>query len=325
MHLYEKGIFEQQRLPCQVVSIGNLTVGGTGKTPMVSYVADLLQGLGLKVAVLSRGYGGKACHCGGIVSDGKTRLMGREASGDEPQLLASKLKGVPILVGKDRYQAGQHAIRRFGASVLVLDDGFQHLALKRDLNFLLLDSERPFGNGHCIPRGPLREPMEQVKRASAFILTRWQGNHCLGQHPPMLDRYGQGQPIFKSMHVPQGLFWAGSKQPLDLVQLKGKKIFAFSGIARNDSFRESIFGLGGDVSGFSEFPDHHRYSRRALGLIWKEARALKVDHIITTEKDWVNICPEMPTTPPLLVLGISISFGDDANAFAAYVRRALKC
>ncbi len=320
LHLYDKGVLKQKSLPCKVVSIGNITVGGTGKTPMVHYVANLLKGLGLRVAVLSRGYGGNAQRLGGIVSDGKTTFMGLRASGDEPQLLASKLKGIPLLVGKDRYLAGRRAISRFGASVLVLDDAFQHLPLKRDLNLLLLDGTRPFGNGYCFPRGTLREPVEQIKRASSFVLTHCTEDCNLTGERSIIEAHAQGRPIFRCMHVPETLFVAGRKKSLDLASLKGRRLFAFSGIARNERFRKTIAKLEGNLAGFLEFPDHHRYAHEDLRLIWERARGLKVDYIVTTEKDYVNIWTEMPSTPRLLVLAVSISFGDDTEAFASYLK-----
>jgi tetraacyldisaccharide 4'-kinase len=320
IYLYKKGVLKQKSLPCKVVSIGNITVGGTGKTPMVRYVANLLKGLGLEVGVISRGYGGCAQHSGGIVSDGNTTFMGPGASGDEPQLLASRLKGIPLLVGKDRYQASRCAINRFGLSVLVLDDAFQHLPLKRDLDLLLLDSARPLGNGHCIPRGTLREPVEHMKRASAFVLTRWAGQESLDRVNSMIKVHTGGHPVFRCMHVPDGLFVAGRKEVLDLACLEGRRLFAFSGIVRNDSFRETISGLKGCIAGHLEFPDHHRYSQHDLRGIWERARDLSVDNIITTEKDYVNISTGIPSTPQLLILAISISFGDDREAFEGYIK-----
>lgn len=317
--LYDRGILKQKSLPCKVISIGNITVGGTGKTPMVNYVANLLKGFRLEVAVISRGYGGSAKCSGGIVSDGKTILMGARASGDEPQLLASKLKGIPLLVGKDRYQAGRRAITRFGSSVLVLDDAFQHLPLKRDLDLLLLDSTHPFGNGYCIPRGTLREPVEHIKRATAFVLTRWTGE-CSNSTRDLSMIEAQAHPIFRCTHVPETLFVAGRKEFLDVAGLKGRKLFAFSGIVRNESFRETIAKLEGNLAGFVEFADHHRYSHHDLELIWKGARSLNVDNIITTEKDYVNISTHIPPSPQLLVLGISISFGDDTKTFEEYIK-----
>jgi tetraacyldisaccharide 4'-kinase len=287
---------------------------------MVHYVANLLKGLGLPVAVISRGYGGHAQRSGGIVSDGKGTMMEVRVSGDEPQLLASKLRGIPLLVGKDRYRVGRLAISRFGASVLVLDDAFQHLPLKRDLDLLLLDSMRPFGNGQLVPRGTLRETVEQIERASAFVLTRWS---AAGDSPPELSvvkAHAPGRPIFKCMHVPEKLSLAGGKNLLDSASLKGRRLFAFSGIARNDHFRETISKLEGFIAGFMEFADHHRYSDHDLELIWKKARALNVDNLITTEKDYVNISNDISSTPQLLVLGVAISFGDDAKRFESYIK-----
>jgi tetraacyldisaccharide 4'-kinase len=320
IHLYESGILEQRSLPCTVVSIGNMTVGGTGKTPMVAHVAGLLKKLGHNVAVVSRGYGGHSQRSGGVVSDGKTTFMKMEASGDEPQLLASKLKGIPVLVSKDRYQVGMRSINEFGSSVLVLDDAFQHLPLKRDLNLLLLDSARPFGNGHCLPRGTLREPVEQMKRASALILTRWPGKGNLTRVSPVIETHAEGRPVFRCMHVPDGLFMAGRREPVDLQALKRQKLFLFSGIGRNDTFRETVSGLEGSVVGYLSYRDHHRYSQKDVRLIWQRARDLKADKIITTEKDYVNIQTQIPSVPQLFVLTISISFEDDTDAFEGYLK-----
>jgi len=321
--LYENGILRSKRLPCKVISIGNITVGGTGKTPMVHYVASLLKGLGLEVAVISRGYGGRQQRAGGIVSDGKRILMGPRASGDEPQLLASKLEGIPVLVGKDRYRAGRLAISRFGSSVLVLDDAFQHLSLRRDLDLLLLDSVRPLGNGHCVPRGTLREPADQLKRANAFVLTRCHEEESLTHTGSVIKTHAQGHPVFKCGHVPERLFVAGEKEPLDLLKLQGRRVFAFSGIAQNDDFHAKITGLGGYVAGSLKFPDHHLYSSDDLISIWKRAKDLNADNIITTEKDYFNICSEIPSTLPLLILAITISFGDDAGRFEDYLKSQL--
>jgi tetraacyldisaccharide 4'-kinase len=323
LYLYDKGILKQRNLPRKVVSIGNITVGGSGKTPMVHYVANFLKGLGLEVAVVSRGYGGHAQHSGGIVSDGKTILMGRDGSGDEPQLLASKLAGIPLLVGKDRWRAGRRAIKRFGTSVLVLDDGFQHLRLKRNLDLLLLDSSRPFGNGFCLPRGTLREPEDQIKRASALILTRWREDEQSVRWRAALSERVPGYPVFRCKHVPDGLLVAGQKEHLGLGYLIGRQVFLFSGIVRNDSFLETVRRLQGGIAGSLAFPDHHRYSDEDLRVIWKRARELEVDSIITTEKDYTNIETEIPPIPQLIVLKISISFERDKEAFESFLKSEL--
>ncbi|NVM20616.1 MAG: tetraacyldisaccharide 4'-kinase [Desulfobacterales bacterium] len=319
--LYEKGFLKSRRLSCTVISIGNITVGGTGKTPLTIYVAGLLKHLGYKVAVVSRGYRGGKERSGGIVSDGEKIRMSPEAAGDEPYLMALRLEGVPVLVGRHRFEIGMLALREFAPDILVLDDAFQQLQLNRDLDIVLLDAARPFGNSHLIPRGILREPLSGLIRGDAFTLSRSDPDavmlfSCL----PVIRKLVKGKPIFRCTHVPAGLFFAGQNEPLDLASVKGRRLFIFSGIARNDSFRETVSKLGGHIAGFLEFPDHHRYSRYDLRLIWEKAGASNVDNIITTEKDYVNICTDIPPAPLLLVLAISISFGHDEEAFISYLK-----
>ena len=169
---YKNGILISKKLSCPIISIGNITVGGTGKTPMTIYVAQVVKNLGYKVAIISRGYKGKAEKIGGIVSDGKGLLMTPENAGDEPYLMANRLKDVQVIVGKNRFDAGRLAIRKFDPDVIVLDDGFQHLMLQRDLDMVLLDYHRPFGNGHLLPRGVMREPVSALLHADAIILTK---------------------------------------------------------------------------------------------------------------------------------------------------------
>jgi tetraacyldisaccharide 4'-kinase len=161
-----------RQLPCRVISIGNLTLGGTGKTPVVEVVAGLLRREGIRVCVLSRGYGGRAQSGITVVSDGKRCLVSPEVAGDEPVLLAEHLADVPVIVGKDRYAAGMLAVESFGVDAIVLDDGFQHVQLARDLDILLLDAVRPLGNGRLFPRGDLRERPTAIARADAIVLTR---------------------------------------------------------------------------------------------------------------------------------------------------------
>jgi tetraacyldisaccharide 4'-kinase len=318
--LYHRGIFKAKRLPCKVISIGNIAVGGTGKTPMVCYVANLLRELKYDVAVISRGYGGSAQVEGGVVSNGKASLMDVQASGDEPQLLGSKLDGVPVLVGKDRYRTGTLAIETFGTTVLIMDDGFQHLPLRRDLDLLLVDSLRPFGNGYCLPRGILREPPHQIRRASAVILTRWTETEKSDRWLGDLTAGAERRPVFRCCHVPDSLSVAGGKETASLDTLRGRRVFVFSGIVRNDSFLETVLSLDAEVVGSVAFGDHHRYTDVDLELIWDKARRSRAETIITTEKDLANILTEIPSTPELLALGISISFGEDKEAFENYVK-----
>lgn len=317
--LYRCGLFTTYKLPCVVISVGNLTVGGVGKTPLVIYIVDLLRGLGYNVAALSRGYKGKMYKTGGVVSDGERLCMDPVAAGDEPYLIAEKIKNVPVLVGKNRFKMGKTACRQFSSEVLVLDDGFQHVQLERDIDLLLLDGTNPFGNGYCIPRGPLREPVAARKRADAVVLTRSEREDGPAPHA-FRKRIDAGiTPTFYCSHVPDRLFLAGTGNVLEFDALVGKRLFAFSGIARNDSFRKMITDLGGALEGYLEFPDHHPYSEADLRLIWKKAGNLGVDNLITTEKDSVRIGSEWLEAPNLLVLGIAIFFGSDKEAFDAYV------
>ena len=211
--LYGAGFLKAGSLPCRVISVGNLAVGGTGKTPMTIYVAGLLKGLGYRVVVISRGYQGRKEKSGGIVSDGQTIQMGPQDAGDEPYLMALKLEGVPVLVGKDRFRIGMMAVREFVPDVLVLDDGFQHLKVHRDLDLLLLDASRPFGNGHLLPRGVLREPIDRLNRGDAIVLTRSDGDFMPDEDGQIIREHFKGKPVFRSKHVPDGLVCA-EKLPL---------------------------------------------------------------------------------------------------------------
>ena len=194
---YALGFLKSRKLPCTVISIGNLTTGGTGKTPMTIYVAERVRQLGYRVAVISRGYKGAAEKNGGIVSDGNAILMDPNTAGDEPFLLAASLKGIPVLVGHDRYQSGMKAINRFQTEVVILDDAFQHLALFRDLNLLLLDSTMPFGNGRLLPRGTLREPAAALRFSDALIMTRSPRPFCSPAEP-----WAKARPVFCAIHEP---------------------------------------------------------------------------------------------------------------------------
>ncbi|MFP4347000.1 MAG: tetraacyldisaccharide 4'-kinase, partial [Desulfococcaceae bacterium] len=206
---YRRGILKSRRLSCRVISVGNITAGGAGKTPMTIYLSRALQRSGYRVAVVSRGYGGRAQKTGGIVSEPGRIRMGPETAGDEPFMMAQTLGKTPVLVGGDRYRSGITALKRFQPEIILLDDGFQHLKLKRDLDLVLLDCRRPVGNGRVLPRGPLREPLTALKRADAFVLTRCAGTAPDREDvPPFLPL---GKPIFRSVHRPyvHGVFKTG--------------------------------------------------------------------------------------------------------------------
>lgn len=328
--LYGCGILKTSRLPCKVISVGNITAGGTGKTPMATYLAKLVRRLGYNVAVVSRGYGGSAGKKGGIVSDGRKIFLGPGEAGDEPYMMAANLEGVPVIVGRDRFQAGMAAIRRFGTNVIVLDDGFQRLQLARDINIVLLDAARPFGNGFMLPRGPLREPVSALSRADIFALTRCQAEHPAGLGS--IKKMAGERPIFQTVHLPSIKNTPGSEAAnRDAKFLRGRRVFAFSGIADNADFRRTVESFGCRISGFMGFPDHHPYSAGDLSAIRKAAQGS--DCILTTEKDWVRIAGKgtlhsdagrIPWQTETIVIGVDISFVSGGDAFETDIASRLE-
>ncbi len=293
--LYRRQLLKTSRLPCRVVSIGNITVGGTGKTPMTIYVARLAQQLGYKVAVISRGYKGGAEKKGGIVSDGETIRMTPETAGDEPYLLAQSLKGIPVLVGRNRFASGMRAIQMFGIDVAVLDDAFQHIGLKRDIDLVLLDGRRPLGNAHLLPRGTLREPADALLRCDAVILTRSPKEKTATAET--IRKMVFRQPVFSSCHVPMIARVVGPKAAAGQMapsafapdELKPLRVFAFCGLADNLNFKDSLTEMGSQLAGFSGFPDHHFYTDNDLAAILQAARQSGAEIMATTEKDFTKV------------------------------------
>ncbi|WP_051327884.1 tetraacyldisaccharide 4'-kinase [Desulfatirhabdium butyrativorans] len=311
--LYEKGFLPQYRLPCFVISVGNITVGGTGKTPMVMRIANLLTHDGFRVAVLSRGYGGRAETAGTIVSDGNGLIRDAALAGDEPVLISRSCPGVPVLAGKNRIASGKLACERFHPDCIVLDDGFQHLALDRDVDIVLLDVRQPAGNGHLLPRGPLREPLAALRSADAFVLTR---NGSAGNSPAQApDGFPLGKPIFRSNHreLVRALIHPG--QTIDFLPaagegdsnsglISGRRVYRFSGIADNARVDASIEKLGATVAGNMDFRDHHLYDDREIAAIEAEARRCHAGMLVTTEKDAVRLMGRAAFSIPLAILGI---------------------
>ena len=331
--LYQKDLLRTKRLSCPVISIGNITVGGSGKTPMTIYVAELVKQLGYRVTIISRGYKGKAEAIGGVVCNGRKICMGVDEAGDEPFMVAKRLQTVPVIVGQDRFKAGLSAIKKFNPDVLLLDDGFQHIKLHRDVDLVLLDSRRPFGNGYLFPRGTLRETASALVRGDALILTRSDP-----EGPVSLDQirsYAPNQPIFHSFHRPyiHNIVTEDNRQPsngtripskYDFDIFKGTRIFAFSGIASNDNFRRTIMRFKCKLIDFLGFPDHHPYSAIDLDTILHSAIKLSADFIFTTEKDYVRIAHKIKWPIDLVVVGIEISFGKKDITFKSFIQNRLE-
>lgn len=276
-------------LPGLVVSIGNITAGGTGKTPAARLIAEWALDRGYFPAVLSRGYGGRYKEKVLVVSDGNDINTGPEEAGDEPYLLAKTLKGVPVIVSRNRHSAGLLASKRFGCNFFILDDGFQHLQLKRDLNVLLLDSVSPSGNGHLLPWGPLREPLSQINRADAVILTRFDTDLSTKGSREILKDFSHDLPMFRSSHVPERLVFPNVDETYDAEFLKGKRISAFAGIARPEAFLQTLNQLGADVAAFKGFGDHHKFTDSDIETLESLKDKAGSEYILTTEKDWVRL------------------------------------
>lgn len=284
---FRTGIFKIRRAPCRVISIGNLTVGGTGKTPMAILVAGLLKDNGFRPAVLSRGYGGKSAGKTTIVSDGKQIFGTPDEAGDEPCLIAGILGGVPVLTDPDRYAAATVAVEELGSDVLVLDDGFQHRCLHRDINIALLDAARPFGNGFLLPRGPLRERPASLERADLIVLTR------AGSDPSAceatLRKEFPRKKIMTARHEPECVFDHATGETRPPSFISGKRVAAFCGIAGPESFRGLIEKLGGRIVFFKDFPDHHRYTFQDIDYLIGKSRDNSPDIILTTDKDRIKL------------------------------------
>ena len=333
---YDRGIIKSRKLPCKVISIGNITVGGTGKTPMTIYVAELVQKLGYGVVVISRGYKGELEKTGGIVSNGKTVLMGPEKAGDEPFMLAGRLKNIPVIVGKDRFKVGMQAVKKFNPDVVVLDDAFQHLKLKRDIDLVLLDSNSPFGNLHLFPRGILREPLSVLLRPDALIMTRSDRAFETEMEKVFdgLKEFIQLKPVFKTSHSPYSyIVKKGKHIPFESIStssflydfnfLKDRRVFAFAGIARNDDFIHTVQSFKCDITDFLGFGDHHQYSGDDLDKILRLAEKENVEFLITTEKDYARIARRVKWPVDLLVAGVEISFGNDDKVFNDFIKERL--
>jgi len=338
--LYRQRIFHDQPLGCLVVVVGNLTVGGTGKTPVVEKFARALRDRGRKVAILSRGYKSKTLspwrrawngmtHAASppprIVSDGETVLLNSEEAGDEPYMLARNLPGVVVLVDKDRVKAGAFAIKRFGCDTLVLDDGFQYLPLKGSLNLLLVDKTNPFGNGHLLPRGVLREPIKHLRRASYVFLTKSDGRRDLDIESTIKE-YNPAADIIECAHRPMYLHRFGvpvdspeAKAPLSF--LRGKRVGAFCGIAAPESFEKFLRDLSADLRFSRRFLDHYRFGYDDFVSIFSEALEKRVEILVTTEKDAVRIPDNLPCPVPLYHLRLEIEIIRGAADFDEAVGR----
>jgi tetraacyldisaccharide 4'-kinase len=317
---YGKGVFKRKTLPGFVVSIGNLTAGGTGKTPATALVAEWARTEGYRVAVLSRGYGGTPSRDVLVVSDETGVQSTLRETGDEPLLLAQRLPRIPVVISKKRYRAGMLARERFGSDFFVLDDGFQHLELHRDLDVALIDEQDPFGNARLLPWGPLREPIGQLDRADAIVLTRCKPHDCGMSTQEVLNERFPRVPVWPATHMPEQVVFPGSGKAHDPAFLKGKRIAAFAGIARPEVFRNTLTSLGAEVLAFRRFRDHYQFGPEDLQHLLRMKEDLGAHFLVTTEKDWMRLAPLMREVADLAYLTVRFALVKGEKEFFDLVR-----
>lgn len=290
--LYRRGWLARRRLPCRVVSVGNLTVGGTGKTPVVIWLARWLLARGRRVGVLSRGYGRQGRVARVLVSDGRRILVEPGAAGDEPYLIASRCPGAVVAVGSDRYRLGRWVLERFPIDCFLLDDGFQHLALHRDVDLLLMDASDPGGLQGLLPAGRLREPLSAAARATAVLVTRvGSPGESHGMAAQVKAAAGlEIRPIPIRFTV-EGFGDLLSGRVWEAGQVSGQPALVFSGIANPASFRTLLGHAGITVVEELVFPDHHAYTLADLREIEHRASVRGVEVMVTTEKDAGKLIP----------------------------------
>ena len=312
---------KQQRAPIPVISVGNLAVGGAGKTPITLVVAQRLLARGRKVAILSRGYGGRGSGARFVSREG-TLLLDAADAGDEPVLMARRLPEVQVLVGPRRVELARLAAEA-GADVALLDDGFQHLQLARDLDIVVLDGASPFGNGRLLPRGPLREKPEALSRAGLGWISKVDEGD-----PKTVELVAEeilrrtGREAMRSRYVPTELLSPDLRSARDLAALEGLPVLLLAGIARPGSFRRTLERIGAKVVGESLFADHHAFDARELDAVFARARAAGAALVVCTEKDAIRL-PPLPADAPIAALRVDTEIVSGSERLDEALDRAL--
>ncbi len=320
------GLRKRERLPIPIISIGNLSVGGTGKTPMTQWLCRRLQAEGKRVAVLSRGHGGKSQSVR-LVSDLESVRLTAADAGDEPNLLAQTLTGVPVLVGKDRQLSGREALRRFDLDVLVLDDGFQYWQLARDLDLVLLDAKRPFDNGFPLPRGLLREPKRHLSRAGVVVVTR-AGRLTGAERDALAAQIAVLAPaarLFFADHQPAGFVPADtlSSPLLPLSLLNGARVATVSAIAQPQSFVNALTrDAGASVVHEKAWADHQALTDTEAQAVIKDAERAGAEAVVMTEKDAVKWPFRADTRLPLYALRVEIAVDNEVSLLGTVLERS---
>ncbi len=321
--LYDNKILKEARLACPVISVGNITVGGTGKTPCVILLARMLQEKGLKPAVISRGYGGRKTGPANVVSDGHNILLDSEIAGDEPVLLAHRLKGVPVITGAKRIITGKTAIEQFGADVLLCDDAMQHRQVFRDVNLVLLDSKAIKGNHHVLPRGKLREPIKGIRRASAVLFTR--ADETTQTDETLIHMIHREKiPVFKSIHRIEDILSGDEKTQMPASALEGKTVYAFCGIANPDSFKNTLLDAKINLMALDVFQDHHPYREQELAKIRSNFVQSGADYLMTTEKDAMRLQHYPDFLKELFMLRIKMEIQPSSQGFENFIMEKIR-
>jgi tetraacyldisaccharide 4'-kinase len=336
LELYRRRIFRSHSPGCLVISVGNLTVGGTGKTPVVEMLARALEEGGRKVAILSRGYKSvprpfflrlldkltknKSVFVPRVVSDGRSLLLDSRTAGDEPFMLANNLRGVVVLVDRDRVKSANYAVREFGVDTLILDDGLQYLRLRHGLEVVLIDRQAPFGNEHVLPRGTLREPPRNLRRATHIFLTKCDGRDN-GALIARIRRYNRTADIIECSHRPKHLrnFVTGETKPLEF--LRGLRVGSICGIAVPESFEQALRALDAEIEISKTYADHHRYTAKEIESFIRRCARRELDAIITTEKDAVRIPRILEPDVPVYYLRVQIEILAGQAAWDRFVDR----
>jgi len=355
--LYERGWLRVHRSNAVVISIGNITVGGTGKTPLVIWLCNLLRQKKIQCAILTRGYksrrasrrpgAGQTSVTHRAKNEHDTRYAIRNTLIDEPVTLAQSCPETAVIVNPDRVAGAAEAVNRFGASVLIMDDGFQHRRLHRDVDIVTIDATQPFGFGRMLPAGLLREPISALERADAIVITRCDqiAEAELAMLEEKLQQINPNMIVAKSIHAPISVKYSerfvaaakvGTERHSETVdsclrrndsidQLKGKKIYCFCGMGNPDAFLRTIEGLGCELVGSRIYNDHHRYTNGCLADICRQAASVQADLILTTQKDWTKIAllDTLQKDVPLGYLVIEIRFLAGEDKLRALIQDAL--
>lgn len=332
--MYRWGWAKKERLDCYVISLGNVTVGGTGKTPTAQHLAREISDMGYRVAILNRGYRAKWRGEVGIVSDGRTLKMDAETAGDEAFMLAKHLPNVPVLIGAQRAVTGRYAIEHFGAEVAILDDGYQHWQLARDMDILLVDAVNVFGNGYLLPRGTLREPLSHIDRADVCLMTKVDqaAPGAIAHIWETFRSYNQDGLVLESIHQPRQFVrlsdWyediaAGG---VPVTEMEGKKVLAVSAIGNPASFEQTLADLGIEMVESMRYPDHHDYGERDMAEVLYRAETLGVEAIVITEKDAVKVPGDVVRAKwriPMYVISVEVTLQKGREEFFQELKRQL--